>query len=71
MQKTLNNKIIKESNKDSKISKSFNIELYPMNDTSFNSGIENTIKKKQSFKTNLLIRIPNKSTPKNSVHKKK
>ena len=68
---TLNNKKIKESNKESKISRSFNIELFPMNETSFYSGIENTIKKNQSFKTNLLIRIPNKSTPKNSVHKKK
>ena len=68
---TLDNKKIKESNKESKISRSFNIELFPMNETSFYSGIENTIKKNQSFKTNLLIRIPNKSTPKNSVHKKK
>ena len=68
--KTLDNKSLKESNKDSKISKSFNIELYPMNDTSF-IDINNTIKKNYSFKTNLLVRIPNKSTPKNSIHGKK
>ena len=69
-QKTLNNKIINEENRDSKISKSFNIELLPMNETSFNSGIDKSIKKNQSFKTNLIIRLPNKS-PKNLTHEKK
>ena len=68
--KTLDNKSLKESNEESKISKSFNIELYPMNDRSF-LDINNNIKKNYSFKTNLLVRIPNKSTPKNSIHGKK